>query len=216
MGSIQKFGCSSLDEYLQLRSRNHAVECYCTEEELQIILCKHYKQIIHFAFNLHDCDVFDSGEKAGQLKQPHFHICLHLNNDYSIEQVISWFKEKTNGNVFDELLLYKTRCYQYLCHSNHPDKYQYDENLVVTDNKGFWYNKESRAMSIIFDYLHSQDEVYMCNTYGREWIVNGAKYKEAAHKMSRKVQEPYLLDGKILDKKNIEVLSDVNLENSSN
>lgn len=196
--SFERFGVSSLDEFLELSSRNHAVEVYCSEYEIQIVLCRHFRQIVHFAFILHDQDEKEDGSK----KEPHFHICLHLNNVYKIKTVISWFKEVTDQNVFDELLLYKTRAYQYLCHQNSPDKFQYEENLVVTDSRNFWYDKEAKAMSLIYDLLHGADQLYMCNTYGREWIVHHAKYTDMARSLMSKVQDPFLLDGQLKSKEN--------------
>lgn len=202
--SISKFGCSSLDEYLDLKSRNHAVESYCSEAELQIVLCKHYKHILHFAFILHDKDYFIDGPKAGELKEPHFHIVLHCSNDFKIRQVKGWFDDVSQANTFDELLLYKTRAYQYLTHSNNPDKWQYADTEVVTDSKAFWYDKEARSMCILYDIMHGADELYMCNTYGHEWIIHGSKYKEKAKALQSKVQEPFLVDNKLLSKKDIE------------
>lgn len=196
MNSFDKFGVSSLDEFLELSSRNHAVEVYCTEAEIQIVLCRHFRQILHYAFILHDRDERDDGS----LKEPHFHICLHLNNVYKIKQVIGWFKEVTNQNVFDELLLYKTRCFQYLCHQNTPDKYQYPETDVVTDFRSFWLDKEGKAMSLIYDLIHGADSLYMCNTYGREWIVHHAKYTDMARALMSKVQDPFLVEGKLVNK----------------
>lgn len=194
--SFQKFGCSSIEEFMELSSRNHCVEVYCSEAEIQIVLCRHYRQIVHFAFILHDRDE----KEDGTLKTPHFHICLHLNNVYKIRQVIDWFKEVTDQNVFCELMLYKTRAFQYLCHQNSPDKYQYPENEVVTDLRSFWYDKEAKAMSLIYDLLHGADQLYMCNTYGREWIVHHAKYTDMARALSSKVQDPFLLDGELMNK----------------
>jgi len=49
------------------------------------------------------------------------------------------------------------------------------------------------------DILHGADELYLCNKYGREYIVNGAKYRSKAYSLRKEVKNPYIEDNKIVD-----------------
>jgi len=186
---------NNISDFLEIRSRNQALITYSDLTDIELTICKHYKQIIHYAFIYHDKDTFESGE----LKEPHWHICLNLREDLELRKVIAWFKEVSDQNTMAEILLDKTRAFEYLTHKNHPDKYHYSDDEVITDSKAFWYNKEQRAMELLNDILHGADELYLCNKYGREYIVNGAKYRSKAYSLRKEVKNPYIEDNKIVD-----------------
>lgn len=85
-----------------------------------------------YAFILHDKDINENGE----VKKPHFHIVL----DYSDgkEKVCSRVEKilKVNNNsVRVNYIQNPIKMVRYLTHKDSKDKYQYDDNEVITNDK---------------------------------------------------------------------------------
>ncbi|WP_270558910.1 Rep family protein [Clostridium perfringens] len=93
------------------------------------------KGIRDYAYIVHNKDV--DGE--GNLKSPHIHIALRLNNMYDSKYIAQWFNvgeqyvNKVKGRWSDML--------SYLTHKNAPEKFQYEDNEVVSNFD--WVNERS-------------------------------------------------------------------------
>lgn len=83
---------------------------------------------------LHDKDKdYDVEDSDGHIKKPHYHLMVMFEGKKSFSTVKALFDEicgvctERNSEVLDR------RSYaRYLCHLDHPHKYQYDINDVVT------------------------------------------------------------------------------------
>ncbi|HBI6976649.1 TPA: hypothetical protein K8M83_002937, partial [Clostridium perfringens] len=93
------------------------------------------KGIRDYAYIIHDKDV----DSEGNLKSPHIHIALRLNNMYDSKYIAQWFNvgeqyvNKVKGRWSDML--------SYLTHKNAPEKFQYDDSEVVSNFD--WLNERS-------------------------------------------------------------------------
>lgn len=85
---------------------------------------------------LHDSDFHDDGTP----KEPHYHLMIRFGHSISLKRFhdissIAGTKKGMNiDSVFD--------MYQYLCHKNNPEKAQYDENRILTNDVTLHYIKQ--------------------------------------------------------------------------
>ena len=97
------------------------------------------KGIRDYAYIIHNKDV----DSEGNLKSPHIHIALRLNNMYDSKYIAQWFNvgeqyvNKVKGRWSDML--------SYLTHKNAPEKFQYDDSEVVSNFD--WVNERSTTKS---------------------------------------------------------------------
>lgn len=105
---------------------------YLTEEKIKEAVTK--RNISKFAYILHDKDL----DEQGNLKHPHWHICLRFVDSQDTKYVARWFGieeqyvNKSKSGRFEDMLLYLT-------HKNASEKYQYscDEVRANIDYKNF-------------------------------------------------------------------------------
>ncbi len=107
-------------------------------DEMEEIIEKH-RTIKEWAYIIHDKDVYTKKDeeknpehKEGTLKKPHIHLYLNFGkNGASYDDVARWFKDKpqyvgrVHGRKADVLL--------YLTHRNAPQKYQYNDDEVISN-----------------------------------------------------------------------------------
>lgn len=97
------------------------------------------KAIKDYAYILHNKDVNENGE----LKKEHYHIALRLHNSYTFSCIANWFGIPSNfvctvkGEWVDML--------KYLTHQNALEKYQYDENEVISNYN--WKEEKEKLIS---------------------------------------------------------------------
>ena len=118
-----------------------------------------------YAFIVHDKDKKDTGE----IKDAHYHIVLRLKDSYDTKHICQWFDigenfiSKCKGRFSDML--------KYLTHENSPSKFQYDDNLVISnydwkEEKNKSTNRKSaRLEEIINDIVDMKYREYNISNY---------------------------------------------------
>lgn len=81
----------------------------------------------NFAACLHDSDIYETGEHAGELKKPHWHVVLRFKNAVWNTSIADQLGIKPN---YIEACDNFDRALEYLIHFGWPDKHQYDIDSV--------------------------------------------------------------------------------------
>lgn len=81
---------------------------------------------------LHDKDVYDNGEQAGQPKKPHYHVILAYPGPTTYSVVCKLVQGL--GQPIPQQLEAIRGGYRYLSHADNPEKYQYDAKDIETLN----------------------------------------------------------------------------------
>lgn len=163
------------------RFRNFSLISYIDDEELlkSILLSK--DNILYYMYILHDKDVDESGE----LKVPHYHICLILRCARKKSTVINYFKVPNKDGVIQNCLCQVTesnsRVADYLTHKNEPNKYQYGSGELKSNGLSkFTFEEESsndNCLAIIDDLIKGTKTYKMVQRYGREFVYKFNNYK---------------------------------------
>lgn len=169
------------------RPREFGLMSYLSEDQIMKVFLEHHIQIRAYAYAYHDMDVFEEGhERAGELKEPHYHIVLYTFNGHSVSAVLRWFmgfkdEEGKNINTFAEKCRDRYYLYDYLDHSNSPDKYQYDHSIIVSNDFPFFEGKKDDmdTGNLIIEGLKSgQSYEVLRKRFGTHFILNFNKYKQ--------------------------------------
>lgn len=144
---------------------------YNTEDVVKSFI----KSTSHYAYALHDNDVDDNGV----LRSPHFHILCTFSSNKSFDSV----RRLMGGeqNTFVQPMVDKFGDYLYLTHKNAPDKFQYDDCIIVTNSKEFFTPSVDKTISndaFLNDILPSSvlSLRSLATKYGRDFIKNSRVY----------------------------------------
>lgn len=151
-----------------------------TVDEIEMFLSSYSNRILHFAYICHDKDL----DEFGTLKEAHYHLCLKMKSSVYISNVLDNIKDITKQNAMGQCLSSKYRMTRYMLHADNPEKYQYSVDELVTDDIGYWINKDQRAVECVYDMVAGADIRYLLETYGREFIMNMHKYQAVAAALS--------------------------------
>lgn len=157
---------------------------YLDEASIIKVLLAHTEQIRAYAYALHDKDVYeDDDERAGELKEAHYHIVICTYNGHSVNAILRWFRgffdeEGKSINTFSIIYKDKFQAYDYLDHSNAPDKYQYPHSIVQSNNHDF-FNVEDMdtGNSIIEGMIKGVPYSTLRKRFGTHFVLNFQKYK---------------------------------------
>ena len=161
------------------KTRQFACISYLSEEQIHYCLQKKVQYIRHWAYILHDKDVKDDGSP----KEPHYHILLWTYSPCNINTVRKWFSIEDAGNTLAQAVLSADDVVDYLTHDGSPDKYQYPESAVVSDDWE-WFKRSANtepSIQCLEDLLSGVSLYELARTYGREFIINSSKYIDLAH-----------------------------------
>lgn len=187
----------------QDRFRNFACITYMSEDELKKFLRDYRRDINHYAYAKHDKDD----------NEPHFHVILIWYNNMTCSALRKRFSKYSNQNSLTQPLLSKTGSFEYLTHTDEESKdlgkTAYEKSIIKTDNDDYWnyaiYEEdceEDKSFLIIADFIAGVPLSIMHKRYGREFVINYAKYKEFANSVKAEMQNetPYLVneDGEII------------------
>lgn len=183
-------------------SRNFSLTSYLPLEAVKEFCERDF--IAHYAFILHDKDKTENGA----LKPPHYHINLRTKNALSYSGMrkkidvftTSFYLELDDDpqNTLLEITKDVDGAHRYLTHSTKQaisdGKYQYNESDVVSDDIGYWrgdYSRSSRnvAYDIITAIENGMRERDLLMTFGREYLINRAKYREFLYFMREEEKE---------------------------
>lgn len=151
-------------------SRNYSfnIVTYVTNIESIIDFCS---LTFKYAYIFHDKDLN---------KSPHFHIICSFKQNKSFDSVRKAFPDDQNTLV--QKLIDKYSSFEYLTHKNDPDKYQYDDALVTTNDLKYFSRPLSKEFSneqFLFDICFSTLSQYdLALRYGRDYIIHRIQYLE--------------------------------------
>lgn len=133
----------------------------------------------HYAYALHDKDLKSDGSPQSE----HFHILATFSSNKSFEAV----RKLMGGpeNTFVQAMTDKFGDYLYLTHKNAPEKYQYSEDIIISNSKDFFVASIDKSISneeFINDISpHSMlSKLDLARKYGRDYIKNSKVYHEFA------------------------------------
>lgn len=111
---------------------------FINKQQIKNVLSLKKNAIQDYAYILHDKDFYNDNKlakqqnkKIGDLKTPHYHICLRFKTPQDTKHISQWFNVaeqfvgKIKGRFADAL--------QYLTHKNRPDKFQYSDDEVTSN-----------------------------------------------------------------------------------
>lgn len=167
--------------------------CYLQESEIQRVITQNRRKIRSYAYALHDKDTHADGSP----EVPHYHIVLRTYSQFTLWQAYAWFKgylfeydddtkqyEKIS-NLVPEFTGDLRQSVEYLYHKNDPDKYQYNSNIIVSDDlddvcmivdKSF-----DNSYEIVDKIISGASELELLKTYGREYVYHRSQYRELAY-----------------------------------
>lgn len=132
----------------------------------------------HYAFILHNQDDEDD----------HYHILARYVYQRTVSAVLKDFV--SYSNCFVEVLKDIQGSFDYLTHSNQPDKYQYSQDRIVFDNLDYWItntqNSLTKKQDEMFDFVddlvkYARKQISsreMAVKYGRDFIRNRFAYED--------------------------------------
>lgn len=178
-----------------MRTYEHFLVSYLPAlEDVQRILDNKAKQIVSYAYIMHDKDFYtddvidkDTGEfihTKGEIKPPHIHIYLRLVNNRDVGEIRRWFEScDENGqkiNCLSRVVRDRVSCINYLIHNTKAskDKYQYPVEDVVS------YNVEhidddmpvDSTFYIVEDMLKGVPKMELLKKYGRDFLYHYQNY----------------------------------------
>ena len=163
------------------RVRNYALITYHPIEVIEAVLkgLLGVGRVRHYAYIVHDKDL----DKEGKVKEKHLHILLQLNNAMTLTAVRSLFP--VGASTLAQPVFDKADCFNYLTHKDKPDKYQYPDTDIVADNIEYWKGLQKgecddKTMCIIDDICANVPYRLMVSRYGRDFVINYAKYAQMA------------------------------------
>lgn len=154
---------SNTDDDEKQKIRNFAVIVYPDSKSLNPKWRENLQRLGHKAIisPIHDKDVYDTDViddngnikyKKGDLKKPHYHICVFRANATTLKSCKKTMKANIDSSIdwIEVLRGTPNASYDYMSHKNAPDKHQYNQEEVVCLN-GFNpidYVKQSRSEKI--------------------------------------------------------------------
>lgn len=175
------------------RFRPYEIVVYCTENELNGLLCKNHCRIAHYVYIKHDKDVYEEdneelGHKKGELKKEHIHCLLDFFNPHTFTAVKKMFTTDVDKPRV-EIISDRQAKYEYLTHTGYPNKYQYSKSLLISNDLGYYENickqgdkrdTDNIAEQIIRDLLCNTSPYVMISRYGRDYIIHRQAYNDMA------------------------------------
>lgn len=173
------------------RYRPYEVIFYGSFDDLLELLKRYKERIAHFAFIYHDKDIYEEdneelGHKKGELKKPHFHLLLDFYNGHTFTSVKRMFTTQDDKPRVERISDRQAK-FEYLTHNNYPEKYQYSEDEIYSNNIEYYKNickrgdrrdNDNLAMQIVEDLLKGTSPYIMLSRYGRDYVIHKAQYND--------------------------------------
>ncbi|MBQ2711734.1 MAG: hypothetical protein IJF66_07315 [Clostridia bacterium] len=161
------------------RTRNWSLVTYLTKDKLLLTIAN-LDNIRYFAFIEHDKDKLENNEP----KPRHIHLALVLKSARTVQQITKKFTnlEENAGNCFGEPTKSNKAIIQYFLHINEKDKYQYNEEDIISNNLEYFKNDTTEDIDncylIIEDIMKGKSLLDLVKVYGRELLYHYNQYKE--------------------------------------
>lgn len=183
-----------------VRSRNYRLLLYpdCPAHVAALDIIAH--TCPEYAFVLHDRDVWapadqdaDGTHVAGQLKKPHWHVCLHYVHARYLSAVCEELGIEERHCIPDRNTEQGLR---YLVHADDPDKYQYATADVVCSNptlmdKALQGTSEEEQVLAILDLLDGIDTFVSTASFLRLVCAKGlySHYRRCSYTFNQVLRE---------------------------
>lgn len=185
------------------RVRPYEIIFYGSLGELYKILRENSARIAHYAFIYHDRDVYEedgendeNGElkhKKGDLKVPHFHVLVEFYHATLFGGVKRMFTTETDKPRIQAIVDRQAK-FEYLTHKRYPEKYQYSESEIVSNDIEFYRrcckngdrrDTDNIAEQIVRDLVKGVPPWTMISRYGRDYIIHRDQYQFMALECQR-------------------------------
>lgn len=171
-----------------VRTKNWRLISYLPLDDVLRICYDLYNQqyIKNFAVAEHDKDTV---EVDGVLvpKDRHVHILVNLYNSRYLREIAPKFTsiEKNAGNCFGIPIEDKVKDFRYLWHADDLDKYQYNKDIVITNNADFWskLHVDNTAYDIVCELIDDVPFIILLKRYGRDFAIHFNAYVNLAEKI---------------------------------
>ena len=183
------------------RVRHFSLVFYGTDIELDKLLLTYNCRIAHYAHIKHDKDVYledmyeEDGKtlkhKKGELEKVHRHILISFYNAHTFSAVKKLFTTEEDKPRVEKITDIGAM-YRYLTHKDNPEKYQYKDTDIVSDDINF-YEKvllegtkketDNISESIINDMLKGVSPRIMVSRYGRDYVIHMRQYKDCVQEI---------------------------------
>lgn len=181
----------------EVRSRQFSVVMYVEKTELDNILnsLRLYHNLKECAYIYHNRDV----DEEGVLKEKHVHLYLYFINARELKGVYYLLKTYTQTNVLIQVC--KNRYVlvnEYFIHKDNSEKVQYNKNEVYVSDKDFFEGKrveEDRTLLLIQDIINNVSIATMIIRYGRDYVINKAKYDIIAELIKAENEKEIISNG---------------------
>lgn len=156
------------------------------------------KNILHYAYIFHDKDVVTNNDinnndrytinDLNKPKEPHYHLLINFKDAKTFNSCLTKFTIPGYSTRVIPINENKKRDrFEYLYHLNDIDKFQYAQDLIVTDNSNFWLNVQSsnneKTINLINDIISNRPLRELLETYGRDFVINYTKYVSFANEL---------------------------------
>lgn len=166
-----------------VRFYSFRVVSYASLDELDLL----FKSAFKLAYILHDKDIYSSSddcppEKIGTLKSPHYHILCTFKQNKTFKAIRDMVVSE--HNTFVQPMQDKYSDFEYLNHSNAPDKYQYPFTDIICNDLSFFSGATTKNISndeFLNDICNpAKTHRELAVKYGRDYIKNYKAYHEFA------------------------------------
>lgn len=179
------------------RFRSFTLIFYAGALELDKLLMKYSVRISHYAYIIHDKDVYQEDlqdndgnyvHRKGEIEKPHIHLLIDFYNAHTPNAVKKLFTTELDKPRV-ERVVDKVAQYEYLIHKNDPDKYQYEKSAIISDDINYYEklcisgekrDSDDKAISIVNDILVGISPRILMHRYGRDFIIHYNQYKDMA------------------------------------
>ena len=125
-------------------------------------------------------------------KEPHYHIIATFTQRKSLNQIRKMLTEcGADQNTLEQETIDLKGSYEYLTHKNQPEKYQYSEESIVTNDKNHFTTTQIQKIDdteFVEDLIEGKMTYKeMAYKYGRDYIRNFTAYNH--FKQQVKMQE---------------------------
>ena len=201
------------------KTRQFSIVCYCQPQRVAEL----FSTIRHYACIYHDKDKYESGDRIGELKEPHYHMIVVLENPRYYMAVRKMLADASTslglGTILVESVIELHSMYEYILHqdplsSQNQYKASYDVTDVICDDAVFWdtvlngKKTESTNKQFLIDLL-TMPTFALAVKYGRDFIRNFSKYNDFINQLKADFSGDV---SAVLD--NIQVVEAINEANS--